>query len=226
MGFPDTLFPSFWMLVGNALFAGALLAALRTAPWSRLRQPGQWNVWLGTVVVLVLMWSMRAGVLPGQSLHLLGATLVTLMFGPALGLLALTLVAALVNLNGMGAAAHLQWLAFGLNGLVAVALPVLVAEGVRRAAERWLPANFFVYVFVSVFFGAALTVVGAGAFSALLMWLAGLYPAGKLFDDYLLYFTLLGFSEAWLNGAVVTLMIVYFPAWVCSFDDKRYLLNK
>jgi uncharacterized membrane protein len=37
---------------------------------------------------------------------------------------------------------------------------------------------------------------------------------------------LLGFAEAWLNGAMVTIMVVYLPHWVGSFDDRRYLLNK
>lgn len=41
-------------------------------------------------------------------------------------------------------------------------------------------------------------------------------------DDYFL----LGFAEAWLNGALVTLMVIYVPRWVGSFDDRRYLLNK
>jgi uncharacterized membrane protein len=47
-----------------------------------------------------------------------------------------------------------------------------------------------------------------------------------LFEDYFPYFILLGFSEAWLNGAAITLMVVFVPHWVVSFDDRRYLLNK
>ena len=34
-----------------------------------------------------------------------------------------------------------------------------------------------------------------------LLWLAGVYPLPVLFDDYLPYYFLLGFAEAWLNGA-------------------------
>ena len=59
-----------------------------------------------------------------------------------------------------------------------------------------------------------------------LLWLADVYPAIALVDDYLPYYFLLGFAEAWLNGAMVTLMVVYVPHWVDSFDDRRYLLNK
>jgi uncharacterized membrane protein len=40
------------------------------------------------------------------------------------------------------------------------------------------------------------------------------------------FYLLLGFSEAWLNGAAITLMVVYYPHWVGSFDDRRYLWQK
>jgi uncharacterized membrane protein len=39
------------------------------------------------------------------------------------------------------------------------------------------------------------------------------------------YILLLTFAEAWLNGAMITLMAVYLPHWLGSFDDQRYLLN-
>jgi uncharacterized membrane protein len=58
------------------------------------------------------------------------------------------------------------------------------------------------------------------------LWLAGVYPADMLFSDYLPAYILLGFAEAWLNGAAITMMVVYYPHWVGSFDDSRYLKNK
>jgi uncharacterized membrane protein len=110
--------------------------------------------------------------------------------------------------------------------LVLAVFPPLLADAIRRGVERWLPANFFIYVFVAAFFGAATTVIGTGLLASALLWLAAVYPAPTLLDDYLPYYLLLGFAEAWLNGAMVTLMVVYLPHWVGSFDDRRYLLNK
>jgi uncharacterized membrane protein len=115
---------------------------------------------------------------------------------------------------------------FALNALVLAVIPVLVADAVRQLVERHLPANFFIYVFITAFFGAAVTVVATGLLASVLLWLGGAYPADMLFEDYFPYYILLGFSEAWLNGAVITLMVVYAPHWVTSFDDRRYLLNK
>lgn len=221
MGFPDTLFPALWMWFGNIAFAAVMLNALRLAPWSRLTLPGRMHVWLAACVVLSVMWSLKAGVVPGQNLHLIGAGVLTLVFGPSLAMVALTVVLAATTLNG---GAH--WAAMGLNGVVAVVCPVLVVEGLRRAVQRWLPANFFIYVFLCAYFGAWIAVIVTGLFATALMEWAGLYPFSTLFSDYLLYFVLIGFSEAWLNGAAVTLMVVYAPQWVSTFDDRHYLQRK
>ncbi|GAB2181658.1 energy-coupling factor ABC transporter permease [Denitratisoma sp. agr-D3] len=221
MNFPDQLFSSPWTLLGNSLFLAALVAAVWLAPWRRLADSAQFNAWLGSVVTLCLVWSMKAGMQPGLNLHLLGATVLTLMFGRSLAMLALALVLAAVTFNSGG-----SWQHVGLAGLVTIVFPVLVSEFLRRATDRYLPANFFVYVFVAAFFGAALTVVATGGLSTLLLWGAGIYSLDKLLNDYLPYFLLLGFAEAWLSGAVITVMVVYLPHWVGSFDDRHYLWKK
>jgi uncharacterized membrane protein len=194
------------------------LWCLRTAPWKRLSDSGQLNVWLGTIVVLTLFWSMKAGVKPGLNLHLLGATAFTLMFGRQLAILGLSAVMAAVTLNGAAG-----WEAYALNILVTAVFPCFAADLILRIVERYLPPNFFCYIFCAGFFGAAVAVVSTGLLSTLLLWLAGVYSADLLFSDYFPYFALLGFAEAWLNGAAITLMVVYYPHWVGSFDDRRYL---
>jgi uncharacterized membrane protein len=221
MNFPSGLFGDAWAWAAWLPLAAVWLWCLRTAPWQRLKEEGQLNIFLGTVVVLMLMWSMKAGVRPGLNLHLLGATVITLMFGRQLAIVGLSLVLAAVTLNG-GAG----WQAYALNALLMAVFPCVVAFAVLRVVERWLPAHFFIYIFVAAFFGAALTAAATGIASTLLLLLADIYPAQTLLNDFLPYFLLLGFSEAWLNGAAVTLMVVYFPRWVGTFDDRRYLWNK
>lgn len=225
MNFPDALFPQAWALGAFLPLLAVWLWCLRTAPWKRLADSAQLNVWLGAVVLLVLVWSMKAGVKPGLNLHFLGATLLALMFGRQLAVIGLSLVLVGVTLNGQ-LQGHGGWLAYGLNALVLAVFPVLLADAIRRGVERFLPDNFFIYVFVTGFFGAAVTVMATGLLASLLLWLAAVYPAPTLLDDYLPYYFLLGFAEAWLNGALVTMMVVYAPHWVGSFDDRRYLLNK
>jgi len=225
MNFPDDLFPQFWAFGAFLPLLAVCWWCIRTASWKRLSDSGQLNVWLGTVVLLVLVWSMKAGVKPGLNLHLLGATMFTLMFGRQLAIIGLSLVLAGVTLNN-GLQGHPEWQAYALNALVLVVFPVLLADAIRRGVERFLPANLFVYIFGSAFFGAACAVMATGILASALLWIAGVYPAALLLDDYLPWYLLLGFAEAWLNGAMVTLMVVYLPRWVGSFDDRRYLLNK
>jgi uncharacterized membrane protein len=223
MNFPEGLF-------GGELTFGAYLPlalvwlwSIRTASWRRLADSTQLNVWLGAIVLLTLMWSMKAGVRPGMNLHLLGATALTLMFGRQLAIIGLSIVLAAVTFNGAGNG--IGWAPYALNALVMAVFPVFMAFAVLRLVERFLPANIFVYFFVGAFFNAGLTTVATGLLASLLLGLTGVYTAELLLSDYFPYFILLGFAEAWLNGAAITLMVVYFPHWVGTFDDRRYLWN-
>jgi uncharacterized membrane protein len=221
MNFPEGLFGSEWAFGAFGPLVLVWLWCLRTASWRRLADSGQLNVWLGTVVALLLFWSMKAGVKPGLNLHLLGATAFTLMFGRQLAIVGLSAVIAAVTFNGAAG-----WDVYALNVLVTAVFPCIAADVLLRLVERYLPPNFFCYIFFAAFFGAAIAVVSTGLLATLLLWLAGIYPAELLFEEYFPYFALLGFAEAWLNGAVITLMVVYYPSWVGSFDDRRYLFRK
>jgi uncharacterized membrane protein len=225
MNFPDGLFGDFWAYGAFVPYALLLLWAVRSAPWRRLADNTQMHVWMGAIVVLSLVWSLKAGAKPGLHLHLLGATTFTLMFGRQLALVGLSVVLAAVTLNA-GLKGVAGWQVFALNALALTVVPVFVAHAVLRFVERWLPPNIFVYFFVAAFFGGAAAVVASGLFSGLALWGAGVYSIELLMSDYLLFYFLLGFAEAWLNGAAITLMVVYHPRWVGSFDDRRYLWQK
>mgnify|MGYP000988707740 CR=1 FL=1 len=221
MNFPEGLFSDGWSFGAFLPLAIVWLWCVRTAPWRRLADTTQLHVWLGSIVVLMLIWSMKAGVKPGLDLHLLGATALTLMFGRQLAILGLSVVMAAVTLNGAAG-----WAPYALNILVTAVFPCLAAHALLRIVERYLPANFFCYIFCAAFFGAAIAVVSTGWLASLVLWLAGVYTAEMLVNDYLPYYTLLGFAEAWLNGAAITLMVIYYPDWVGSFDDRRYFFKR
>ena len=179
------------------------------------------NVWLGLVVVLTLVWSLKAGVKPGLDLHLLGATLFTLSFGPHLAFVGLSLVLFGITLNGEGG-----FLAYAINLLLMAGVGVMLSEGIYRLVLRLFPRHFFVYIFINGFFGSALTVFGVGLAATVLLGLAGVYSWDYLVSEYLPYFMLLGFSEAWLSGMLMTVFVIYRPGWVMTFDDSSYLANK
>lgn len=221
MNLPDQLFPIEWLDTAWIALVVVWLWCIMKAPWRSMMDNLHQNIWLGFVVVLTVLWSLKAGVKPGLNLHLLGATVATLMFGRQFAILALSLVLAFVTYNS-----QLSWLAYGLNALVMIVWPVLLSHSIWAQVERRLPANFFIYVFVICFFGAAVTVMLTGSLATLVLYLADAYSADQLLSQYLPYFILLAFSEAFLSGMTMTVMVVYRPAWVSSFDDDRYLTNK
>lgn len=145
----------------------------------------------------------------------------TLALGPQLAIVALGLALSGIMLNGA-----IEWAAWPINFLLMAVVPVVVAHRLHKLIERFLPAHFFVFVFVAGFFGAAFTVMLQGLVASGVMVLAGAYEAAFLVSDYLPYFLLLGFSEGWISGGVITLMVVYRPEWVAAFDDRRYLVRK
>jgi uncharacterized membrane protein len=204
-------------LVWIPLFAHSLWRA----PWSRLKDSELLNVWLGMIVLLTVVWSLKAGVKPGLTFHLLGATVFTLSFGPHLAFIGLSLVTLGITLNGAAGP-----FAYAANALLLAGLSVGLSQFYFRIFSRFLPKHFFVYIFVNGFLGAALTTIGVGVGATVLMATVGAYEWDYLISEYLPYFVLLAFSEAWLSGMMMTLFVVYRPQWVVSFDDSSYLAEK
>lgn len=218
MNLPDGLLTGAWTLLGWLLFIPVFLLTVWRAPWRRLADTSCFNLWLGMIVCLMLLWNLQAGIKPGLSLHLVGATVFSLAVGPQLAFIGLCAVLVGVSLNGAAG-----WETFAVNALLTGGVAVLVTQAVLRFNERFLPANLFVYIFANGFLGAALALLATGISASAFLVSAGAYPASYVLDEYLPYVMLLAFSEAWLSGMIVTLFVLYRPEWVSTFEDSRYL---
>lgn len=218
MNLPNGLLPAEWSWFGHALFGIVLLAAAWRAPWSRLRESGMQNLFLGVCVALMVLWSLKAGVRPGLNFHILGTTLLTLMFGGWLAVVGIGLVLVAVTAYGMSG-----WETFGVNALLMGGLPALVSWGVYRLAQRLLPRHLFIYIFVCGFFGAAAAMAAAGLASSAVFVLSTTYGIDQLLHEYLPYFLLMVFPEAILTGSFVALLVVYRPHWIWTYDEDLYL---
>ena len=210
-----------WAAAGWIIALPVLARALARAPWPRFADGEQVHVWYGTLFALILLWSIQATVGEGFTFHLLGIAALTLIAGPALALIGSAIVVTILMLvkGGVWPSAALAWCTMA-------ALPVAVTWATLRFAERRLPPNFFVYVFVVGFFGAALSLVAAGLAGAVVLTLGGGRPAGLVFGDYVPTLVSLAFGEATLVGMAMTLVIVYRPHWVATFDDARYIKGR
>lgn len=221
MDLPAHLFSPLVLWPANIGMAVLLLAALREAPLRRLADNRFSHVFFGASVVVLLLWNTGVGVLPALNFHLLGVTALTLMFGWAYAIVAVALVTVGTLINQGGA-----WQAFGLNALMVGALPVLITHTLLRLAQKRLPHNFFVYVYVNGFLAAGLSMVAVSLGGALLMLATDAANADWLGYQFYPFLPLIFFSEAITNGMVMTALVALRPAWVTSFDDNLYLKNK
>jgi uncharacterized membrane protein len=215
------VFTDGWQVLGWAGVLILLWLAWRSGDLARLRDVSRLNLFLAVSVALMVMWQIRTGIRPGLSFHLLGASLATLMFGFWRGWLAASIAAAATALAGKASLVSL-----GTEILVFCAVPAAFTTLLFRWVDRRLPNHFFIYVLVNGFFGAAAGIGLAALAATLVMAGSGAYPLEYLLEHYTPYFFLLAWSEAFTTGMLATLMAVYRPEWLETFDDNRYIRNK
>jgi len=221
MNFPYGLLPDSWHWAATPLFAVALLVSAWRAPWRGLKDNEQLHVYLGTCVGLMVLWTVNSRFFPGLDYHYLGAALLTLMFGWPLAFIAISLVLAAVVLNGGS-----DWQSYPMNALTMGALPVALSYGVYRIVETRLPNNFFIYIFLCAYLGAALSLMVAAAVASSLLVLGHAYTAVDIVERYLPLMPLMMVPEGFITGALITVMVALRPAWVSTFDDKLYIEGK
>jgi uncharacterized membrane protein len=204
--------------ISRAILLSALVLTLlltagfaRRIEWRRLGAPAEFHLWAICAVSLMVLWSVRTGVAAGPALHVLGVTTVTLVLGvPAAAIVTLLSQCVTSFVAGDPAAIATNWL---LSSLI----PITVTELWRRVTLRWLPPDPFAFIFGTAFFGAALAVAAA--------YLAGLVFLGEaeMFADGAVHswgalLLLVSFPEAFINGAIVTLLVVYVPDRLAGYD--------
>lgn len=214
-GIPAEWSVALWLLL-------AVLAVLmwRKAAWGMLKSSANLNIFLGATVALLALWLIKAGIRPGLNFHLLGATALTLMFRPWFAILSIGLViGGLTAHNG-------QFNAYPANLLLMGVLPVSVSWAIYRFVDRRLPNHMFIYIFLNCFFGAGIAMATVGTGSTLFAAAAGTYRLDYLLENYTPFYLLMAWAEAFATGMIMTLLVVYRPEWVATFDDQRYLQSK
>lgn len=219
---PAELMPPTVLWFFNSLFLFILIFAATRVAFKRFLQnvPNQ-HVYFGAMVFLFLLWGIRAGVSPGLGFHHLGATMFTLMFGWPLAIFGLsTIMLASVLLQ------HNELVSIGTNGCLSIVVPVMASQAVLKLSQKYLPDNFFIYIFVAAFFGAGVAVAASRLLSIVLLSLVEAYPDAKLIAESLLYTPLFMFPEMFITGMLISIFVVYKPDWVVTFDDERYIIGK
>lgn len=208
---------------GGALLAwlgalAVLAATWRFLPWRRIADAEAATVFAVVVAVLVAMRFATVALLPGLSLHFLGAAVAVLMFGWSFGIVALALATLITALLGGDV-----WLGVPHEFLFGAVLPAAAVWGLFLASRRWWGRNPFVYFLAVAFGGGALSIVVAQGGKALLMWLGAEAGTDAIAMNYLATMPAMMFSEGFLTGGAMTILSMYRPRWVATFDDAFYL---
>ncbi|MCB1868072.1 MAG: energy-coupling factor ABC transporter permease [Gammaproteobacteria bacterium] len=212
------LFSSTFRLLAALLYAAILLLAVRLAYWRLLLDRELLHVFLGSCVILIMLWHIRAQIDPTWSFHLLGVTAVTLMFGWSFAVLAGAISEFAVSVNGLE-----NWEGFALNAFLLTLVPATLTQMILVLVRGLLPKNFFIFVLLNAFLTAGLVAMVSGFLAVGLLLYTGAHDWEYLRENLVPFFPLMFLPEAVINGWIVTMLVLYKPRWVLSFSDELYL---
>lgn len=163
---------------------------------------------------------LSGGIVEGLAFYPLLTALSALMFGFRFTLLLSTACQALNSAAGLG-----HWASLGPSLFITVIIPGLWVLAFLAGAQRWWPRNFFVYVWVNGFFGAAFGTVFCYLGAVLMLMAFGGYEWTYLSRYFLPFGLMMTFPEGFITGALLTMLVLYRPDWVYTFRDSVYQLD-
>ena len=218
MGMTENLLSTSQWIITLLLFLVILVRAVRSIDWPALRKDNALqHSFFGAAVVLGFVWQLRAGISPGLAIHIFGITVITLMLGWALAVLAGLLALVITVITGRE-----PLIMFAANGLITVMVPAIVSHGIMLWERRRDFRNFFAYIFFCGFFGAGISVAAAGGVMCLMLWSSGVYTFDQLVHEYIRYLPLFMIPEGFVSGTFVTGLMVFHPDRLTTLDQRRY----
>ena len=101
MGMTENLLSTSQWIITLLLFLVILVRAVRSIDWPAFRKDNALqHSFFGAAVVLGFVWQLRAGISPGLAIHIFGITVITLMLGWALAVLAGLLALVITVITG------------------------------------------------------------------------------------------------------------------------------
>jgi len=220
MNFSAQLLPAIWLWASHFLFFSWLGYALWRAPWQHLFNSDDSHIFFSSCLALFLLWQLSGGITAGMEFHLLLVTTLTLMFGWQFATIAISLIQLCLTITG-----YAEWGSYSLNALCNGIVPIAMTYIIYWLAFMSLPRHFFIYIFICAFLGGALSMLSSRLAGLIVLLGSHSYHLADLGDQPLFIIVML-FPEAFINGMLITLLVVYKPQWVSSFSDKRYLHGK
>ena len=136
----------------------------------------------------------------------------------------LAMLVGLIAQLGLLALGRQDLAALGVNGVLLVVIPVWVTEVCalwveRRAAAQSVRLHLLQWLLSPRRWRHCCVSVAALA----LLWLDGCFRCRPGLEDFIGYLWLVIFPEAFINGMLVTALVVFYPDWLETFNRTRYL---
>jgi uncharacterized membrane protein len=222
MNIPFGVLADVWVWAGWGFALLLLGIAVKTAPWHKVIGDREaQGVFLAAVLLVFALWSVKAGIGPGLSFHFIGATIITLMFGWQFALMLLALV-----MIAFGFLGSIGWDALGMNWVVLAGTPVAVTWVALKISYRYLPHHFFVYTFLNAFLVGALAMIITVLVLSVVLVSGNVIGWDRLSYQFLPMLPMMAAPEAFINGFIMTILVVYRVNWVSTFTDEQYLKGK
>ena len=209
-----------WLLIMGLGLLPLYWLALRWGNQRRLQEAQLFSPYFGSIVFLLLLWTLRTELQDGLYWHVSGMVFLTLMWGWSLAL-----VGGALALLGLTLAGLNDWPGILPSLWLQVVLPATLTQFVLGIVRAYLPKHFFVFVFINAFFCGGLSAAVVLMASLLLLAGAG-QPWGGLLSEHLSLLPLMVFPEAFINGAVITVLGGLRRQWVWAFRDEEYLQGR
>src|SRR5512140_2269552 len=122
------------LLVASVAGGLGLAFAIHGAPWRTWLADGErQRLWFASMALLLVVWSMKAGITPGLSVRFLLVTALTLMHGWQLAVVAGALVLAVMSYAGWA-----DWTSYGANLLCMAVVPALLTARLHEVVHKRL----------------------------------------------------------------------------------------
>lgn len=172
------------------------------------------------IFALFLLWSAQAGVKDNLSIHFLGLTTLTLMYGWKIAYLLSGIVSLLLAAFG-----ELHFFQLPEYLLLSGLVPITISCIIFNLTYKYLPRNIFVFIFIAGFFNGAVTGSLHLVINSLYHVVNDTHDWATIVDNYLIFTPLLAFPEGLLNGMTTAMLCVFKPEWLRVFSDKDYIYN-
>lgn len=217
MNFIASLLSPVWLMTGWVITLIAVLLALVRFPRLGIHATAV-NSWCGLTLLVLLFWLLQGGIHPGLHYHMSGMTLLMLTMGVRRAMIAAMAVLLLTTGYGLG-----DWSALGINYVTMSLIPIMLSYTILWLTNRYLPSHLFIYLFVNCFLTGGLSLMMSALSGLIILGLNGAYPVNFLINDSLPFYFLLSWSEAFTSGLIMTVLVIYRPQSVITFDDTRFL---